>query len=48
MLQHQENALLIRLANWRQLDNVSPHWKALPPYLQTIEQGEQQDAGWWA
>lgn len=39
MLQHSENALLIR-PHWGQLDSVSAHWKALLLHLQTNDQGE--------
>lgn len=33
LLQHSENALLIRAAHWGQLDSVSAHWKALLLHL---------------
>jgi len=29
LLQHSENALLIRPTNWGQLDRVGAHWRAL-------------------
>ncbi|WP_282396327.1 hypothetical protein [Pseudomonas sp. PS01298] len=45
LLQHSENALLIRPAHWGQLDSVSAHWKALLLYLQTNDQGEDNGAG---
>ena len=40
LLQHQENALLIRPTHWQQVDRLSPHWKALLLYLQTNEDGD--------
>ncbi|HGM5550281.1 TPA: hypothetical protein ACKP2V_000514 [Pseudomonas putida] len=45
LLQHGENALLIRPAHWGQLDSVSAHWKALLLHLQTNDQGEDNGAG---
>ena len=45
LLQHSENALLIRPAHWKQLDNVSAHWKGLLLHLQTNDQGEDNGAG---
>ncbi|WP_410481043.1 hypothetical protein ACJ70E_21780 [Pseudomonas plecoglossicida] len=45
LLQHNENALLIRPAHWGQLDRVSAHWKALLLHLQTNDQGEDNGAG---
>lgn len=45
LLQHSENALLIRPAHWGQLDSVSPHWKALLLHLLTNDQGEDNGAG---
>ncbi|MCU7240815.1 hypothetical protein [Pseudomonas peradeniyensis] len=48
LLQHSENALLIRPAHWGQLDSVSAHWKALLLHLQTNDQGEDNGAGWSA
>ena len=43
VLQHQENALLIRPTHWRQVDRLSPHWKALLLFLQTNENGDDDD-----
>ena len=40
LLQHQENALLIRPTHWQQVDRLSPHWKALLLFLQTNENGD--------
>ena len=45
LLQHSDNALLIRPAHWGQLDSVSAHWKALLLHLQTNDQGEDNGAG---
>ncbi|USS55421.1 hypothetical protein [Pseudomonas kermanshahensis] len=45
LLQCSENALLIRPANWGQLESVSAHWKALLLLLQTSDQGEDNGAG---
>lgn len=45
LLQHSENALLIRPAHWGQLDTIGPHWKALLLHLQTDDQGEDNGAG---
>lgn len=45
LLQHNENALLIRPAHWRQLDSISPHWKALLLFLQTTAHGEEDGVG---
>ena len=45
LLQHSENALLIRPAHWGQLDTIGPHWKALLLLLQTNDQGEDNGAG---
>ncbi|PVZ32993.1 hypothetical protein [Pseudomonas sp. CC120222-01a] len=45
LLQHSENALLIRPAHWGQLDTIGPHWKALLRLLQTNDQGEDNGAG---
>jgi hypothetical protein len=45
LLQHQENALLIRPTRWQQLDRLSPYWKALLLFLQTNENGEDDDSG---
>ncbi|TRO31968.1 hypothetical protein EQ845_21390 [Pseudomonas putida] len=44
LLQHSENALLIRPAHWGQLDSIGPHWKSLLLLLQTNEQGEDNGA----
>jgi hypothetical protein len=41
LLQHQENALLIRPTHWQQVDRLSPHWKALLLFLQTNENGDE-------
>lgn len=40
LLQHHENTLLIRPTHWRQMDRLSPHWKALLIFLQTNENGD--------
>lgn len=45
LLQHQENALLIRPTHWQQVDRVSPHWKALLLFLQTNENGDDDGSG---
>jgi len=45
LLQHSENALLIRPAHWGQLDSIGYHWKALLLHLQTNDQGEDNGAG---
>ncbi len=45
MLQHQENALLIRPTHWQQVDRLSPHWKALLLFLQTNENGDDDGLG---
>ena len=45
LLQHSENALLIRPAHWGQLNTIAPHWKALLLLLQTNNQGEDNGAG---
>ncbi|HCI4019175.1 hypothetical protein DZA28_03285 [Pseudomonas alloputida] len=45
LLQHSENALLIRPAHWGQLDRIHPHWKALLLLMHTNDQGEGNDAG---
>ncbi|MBM3108862.1 hypothetical protein IIE18_27460 [Pseudomonas sp. V1] len=45
LLQHQENALLIRPTHWRQMDRLSPHWKALLLYLQNNENGDDDGSG---
>ena len=43
LLQHQENTLLIRPTHWRQMDRLSPYWKALLLFLQTNENGDDDD-----
>ena len=45
LLQHQENALLIRPTHWQQVERLSPHWKALLLFLQTNENGEDDGPG---
>ncbi|KAB0501891.1 hypothetical protein [Pseudomonas moorei] len=45
LLQHHENALLIRPTHWRQIDRLSPHWKALLLFLQTNENGDDDGLG---
>ena len=40
LLQHQEDALLVRPTHWQQVDRLSPHWKALLLFLQTNENGD--------
>lgn len=45
LLQHQENALLIRPTHWQQLDRLSPHWKALLLFLQTNKNGDDDGLG---
>lgn len=45
LLQHQENALLVRPTNWQQVDQLSPHWKALLRFLQENENGEDDGSG---
>ena len=45
LLQHLENALLIRPTNWQQVDRLSPHWKALLLFLQTNENGDDDGLG---
>ena len=45
LLQHHENALLIRPTHWQQVDRFSPHWKALLLSLQTNENGEDDGSG---
>ena len=45
LLEHQENALLIRPTHWQQLDRLSPHWKALLLFLQTNENGDNDGLG---
>lgn len=45
LLQHHENTLLIRPTHWRQVDRLSPHWKALLLFLQTNENGDDDGSG---
>lgn len=45
LLQHQENTLLTRPTHWRQMDRLSPHWKALLLFLQTNENGDEDGPG---
>ncbi|MHA6137424.1 hypothetical protein ACX3YC_08185 [Pseudomonas mohnii] len=45
LLQHQENTLLVRPTDWRQMDRLSPHWKALLRFLQTNENGDDDGSG---
>ncbi|WP_047537315.1 hypothetical protein [Pseudomonas sp. 11/12A] len=45
LLEHQENALLIRPTHWQQVDRLSPHWKALLLFLQTNENGDDDGSG---
>lgn len=45
LLQHHENALLVRPTHWQQLDRLSPHWKALLLFLQTNENGDDDGYG---
>jgi hypothetical protein len=45
LLQHRENALLIRPTHWQQMDRLSPHWKALLLFLQTNENGDDDGLG---
>ena len=45
LLQHRENTLLIRPTHWRQMDRLSPHWKALLLYLQDNENGDDDGSG---
>ncbi|WLG47873.1 hypothetical protein [Pseudomonas sp. FP1740] len=45
LLEHQENALLIRPTHWQQVDRLSPHWKALLLFLQTNENGDDDGTG---
>ena len=45
VLQHRENALLVRPSHWQQLDSVSPHWEALLRFLQANEHGEEYGVG---
>lgn len=45
LLQHSENALLIRPAHWGQLNGVSANWKDLLLHLKTNGQGEDNGVG---
>ncbi|WP_084296681.1 hypothetical protein [Pseudomonas sp. URIL14HWK12:I5] len=45
LLQHSENALLIRPAHWGQLDSLSANWKALLLHLQGNDKGEDNGPG---
>lgn len=45
VLQDQENALLIRPTHWKQMDRLTPHWKALLLFLQTNKTGEDDGSG---
>ena len=45
LLQHHENTLLIRPTHWRQVDRLSPHWKALLLFLQDNENGDDDGSG---
>ena len=45
LLEHRENALLIRPTHWQQVDRLSPHWKALLLFLQTNENGDDDGTG---
>jgi len=45
LLQHQENALLIRPTHWQQVDRLSPHWKTLLLFLQTNKNGDDDGLG---
>ena len=45
LLQHHENALLIRPTHWQQVDRLNPHWKALLLFLQTNENGDDDGLG---
>ncbi|NBG89795.1 hypothetical protein [Pseudomonas sp. 9.1(2019)] len=45
LLQHQENALLIRPTQWGQVDRLGPHWKALLLFLQTNESVDDDGLG---
>lgn len=44
LLQHSDNALLIRPTHWDQLESISTHWKALLLFLQINEHGEGNGA----
>ena len=45
LLQHHENALLIRPTHWQQVDRLSPHWKTLLLFLQDNENGDDDGPG---
>ncbi len=45
LLQHHENALLVRPTHWQQVGRLSPHWKALLLFLQTNENGDDDGTG---
>lgn len=45
LLQHQENALLVRPTHWQQVDRLSPHWRAWLLFLQTNENGDDNGSG---
>lgn len=45
LLQHRENALLIRPTHWQQVDRLSPHWKALLLFLQSNENSDDDGTG---
>jgi len=45
LLQHQEKTLLVRPTHWRQMDRLSPHWKALLLFLQTNDNGDDDGSG---
>ncbi|MBI3908918.1 MAG: hypothetical protein HY309_26705 [Pseudomonas fluorescens] len=45
LLEHQENALLVRPTHWQQVDRLSPHWKAMLRFLQKNENGDDDGTG---
>jgi len=45
MLQHQQNALLIRPTHWQQVDKISTHWIAVLHFLQDNENGDADGVG---
>ena len=45
LLQHQENALLIRPTHWQQVHQLGPHWKAVLRFLQLNESGDADGPG---
>lgn len=45
MLQHQQNALLIRPTRWQQMEKISTHWKAVLCFLQDNENGDADGIG---